>query len=54
MKTCRSCGATKPYEAFYKAFNPAIYPLQGQVAFPNGDGPQAERFSAQMERNQDE
>lgn len=35
-------------------FNPAFYPLQGQIAFPDKGGPQAERFSAQMERNDDE
>lgn len=36
-------------------FNPAIYPAQGEVAFPAGDGPEAGRIPAQvMERNQDE
>jgi hypothetical protein len=34
-------------------FNPAIYPAQGEIAFPDGDGPKADRISAHMEQSDD-
>lgn len=35
-------------------FNPAIYPAQGQIAFPDGDGPQADRISAHVMEQSDD
>lgn len=35
-------------------FNPAIYPAQGEIAFPDGDRPSAERISAQLMEQSDD